>query len=118
MAAGIADTLIQPSCRQISAVGGRGVAVQLLDGTALTEVTFAANARDTAMASAMRSPDRCAPDAWHPTFREMTKEQIKAAISQDFVALPFRIIGLCFGAVLAVLRTLMFLPARVVGHRG
>ena len=34
------------------------------------------------------------------------------------VALPFRIIGLCFGAVLALLRTLMFLPARVVGHRG
>jgi len=34
------------------------------------------------------------------------------------VALPFRIVGLCFGAVFALLRTLLFLPARVLGYRG
>lgn len=34
------------------------------------------------------------------------------------VALPFRIVGLCLGAVFALLRTLLFLPARVLGHRG
>jgi hypothetical protein len=33
------------------------------------------------------------------------------------VALPFRIVGLCFGAVFALLRTLLFLPARVLGYR-
>jgi len=33
------------------------------------------------------------------------------------VALPFRIVGLCVGAVLALLRTLLFLPARVLGYR-
>ena len=34
------------------------------------------------------------------------------------VAIPFRIVGLCFGAVFALLRTLLFLPARVLGYRG
>ena len=34
------------------------------------------------------------------------------------VALPFRIVGLCLGAVFALLRSLLFLPARVLGHRG
>jgi uncharacterized membrane protein YgaE (UPF0421/DUF939 family) len=34
------------------------------------------------------------------------------------VALPFRLVGVCLGAVFAFLRTLLFLPARVLGHRG
>jgi hypothetical protein len=34
------------------------------------------------------------------------------------VALPFRIVGLCLGAVFAFLKTLLFLPARVLGYRG
>jgi hypothetical protein len=34
------------------------------------------------------------------------------------VALPFRIVGLCLGAVFALVRTLLFLPARVLGYRG
>ena len=34
------------------------------------------------------------------------------------VALPFRIAGVCLGAVFALLRTLLFLPARVLGYRG
>jgi hypothetical protein len=34
------------------------------------------------------------------------------------VALPFRIVGLCLGAVFALLRTLLILPARVLGYRG
>ena len=34
------------------------------------------------------------------------------------VALPFRVVGLCVGAIFALLRTLLFLPARVVGYRG
>ena len=33
------------------------------------------------------------------------------------VALPFRLVGLCVGAVFALLRTLLFLPARVLGYR-
>lgn len=33
------------------------------------------------------------------------------------VALPFRIAGLCVGAAFALLRTLLFLPARVLGYR-
>jgi hypothetical protein len=33
------------------------------------------------------------------------------------VALPFRIVGVCLGAVFALLRTLLFLPARVLGYR-
>lgn len=34
------------------------------------------------------------------------------------VALPFRLIGVCIGAVLALLKGLLFLPARVLGYRG
>jgi hypothetical protein len=34
------------------------------------------------------------------------------------VALPLRIVGLCVGAVFALLRTLLFLPARILGYRG
>ena len=34
------------------------------------------------------------------------------------LALPFRLVGLCVGAVFALLRTLLFLPARVLGYRG
>jgi hypothetical protein len=34
------------------------------------------------------------------------------------VVLPFRLVGLCLGAVFAFLRTLLCLPARVLGHRG
>jgi hypothetical protein len=34
------------------------------------------------------------------------------------VALPFRVVGLCVGAVFALVRTLLFLPARVLGYRG
>jgi hypothetical protein len=32
--------------------------------------------------------------------------------------LPFRLIGLTFEAVFALLRAILFLPARVLGHRG
>jgi hypothetical protein len=34
------------------------------------------------------------------------------------VALPFRIAGVCLGAVFALVRTLLFLPARALGYRG
>jgi hypothetical protein len=34
------------------------------------------------------------------------------------LALPFRIARVCLGAVFAFLRTLLFLPARVLGYRG
>lgn len=34
------------------------------------------------------------------------------------VSLPFRLIGLSFEALFALLRALLFLPARVLGHRG
>lgn len=33
-------------------------------------------------------------------------------------ALPFRIAAWAIGATLALVRTLLFLPARVLGHRG
>lgn len=33
------------------------------------------------------------------------------------VALPFRIVGVVFSALLALLRALLFLPARLLGHR-
>jgi hypothetical protein len=33
------------------------------------------------------------------------------------IALPFRIVGVCVGAVIALLKTLLFLPARVLGYR-
>ena len=34
------------------------------------------------------------------------------------VALPFRIVGVCLGALFALLRAILFLPARVLGYRG
>ena len=34
------------------------------------------------------------------------------------VALPFRLVGSVFAALFAFLRALLFLPARVLGHKG
>ena len=34
------------------------------------------------------------------------------------LSLPFRLIGITFEAAFALLRTLLFLPARLLGHRG
>jgi hypothetical protein len=34
------------------------------------------------------------------------------------IALPFRIVGICVGAMLALLKSILFLPARLLGHRG
>jgi hypothetical protein len=34
------------------------------------------------------------------------------------IALPFRLAGLVVGALFAFLRALLFLPARILGHRG
>lgn len=34
------------------------------------------------------------------------------------LSLPFRLIGITFDAMFALLRTILFLPARVLGHRG
>jgi hypothetical protein len=34
------------------------------------------------------------------------------------VALPFRLVGICVAALFAVLKALLFLPARVLGYRG
>jgi hypothetical protein len=34
------------------------------------------------------------------------------------LSLPFRLIGITFDAVFALLRTLLFLPARLLGYRG
>jgi hypothetical protein len=34
------------------------------------------------------------------------------------VALPFRIVGICFAALFAFINALLFLPARVLGYRG
>ena len=34
------------------------------------------------------------------------------------VALPFRLVGICFAALFAFIKALLFLPARVLGHRG
>jgi hypothetical protein len=34
------------------------------------------------------------------------------------VALPFRIVGICFAALFAFVKALLFLPARVIGYRG
>ena len=34
------------------------------------------------------------------------------------VALPVRFVGICLGALFALVRTLLFLPARVLGYRG
>ena len=33
------------------------------------------------------------------------------------ISLPFRVIGITFGALFALLRALLYLPARVLGHR-
>ena len=34
------------------------------------------------------------------------------------IALPFRLAGICVGAVFALLRSILFLPARLLGYRG
>jgi hypothetical protein len=34
------------------------------------------------------------------------------------VALPFRLVGVCIAALFAFIKALLFLPARVLGHRG
>ena len=34
------------------------------------------------------------------------------------LALPFRLAGVCVGAVLALLKSILFLPARLLGYRG
>jgi hypothetical protein len=34
------------------------------------------------------------------------------------VSLPFRLLGLIVGALFAFLRSLLYLPARLLGHRG
>ena len=34
------------------------------------------------------------------------------------LALPFRLIGITVGALFALLKAMLFLPARVLGHRG
>jgi hypothetical protein len=34
------------------------------------------------------------------------------------IALPFRLLGVCVAATFAFLKTLLFLPARLIGHRG
>jgi hypothetical protein len=34
------------------------------------------------------------------------------------ILLPFRLIGITFDALFAFLRAVLFLPARVLGHRG
>jgi hypothetical protein len=34
------------------------------------------------------------------------------------VSLPFRLLALVIGALFALLRSLLFLPARILGHRG
>jgi hypothetical protein len=33
------------------------------------------------------------------------------------LSLPFRLIGITFGALFALLRAVLFLPARLLGHR-
>ena len=34
------------------------------------------------------------------------------------ISLPFRLLGITFDAVFALLRAVLFLPARVLGYRG
>lgn len=34
------------------------------------------------------------------------------------LALPFRLLGLCLGASFALVKALLFLPARLLGYRG
>jgi hypothetical protein len=35
-----------------------------------------------------------------------------------FLSLPLRLIGVCVESILALLRAVLLLPARVLGHRG
>ena len=32
------------------------------------------------------------------------------------IALPFRLVGICVGAVFALVKSILFLPARLIGH--
>ena len=34
------------------------------------------------------------------------------------LALPFRLLGVCVNATLALLKSILFLPARLLGYRG
>ena len=34
------------------------------------------------------------------------------------LSLPFRLVGMCIAAAFALLKSLLFLPARVLGYRG
>jgi uncharacterized membrane protein YgaE (UPF0421/DUF939 family) len=34
------------------------------------------------------------------------------------IALPFRLVGICVGAALALVTSILFLPARLLGYRG
>jgi hypothetical protein len=34
------------------------------------------------------------------------------------LSLPFRLVGICLGALFAVVKSLLFLPARLLGYRG
>ncbi|HEX7013132.1 MAG TPA: hypothetical protein VF161_10305 [Steroidobacteraceae bacterium] len=34
------------------------------------------------------------------------------------LSLPFRLVGVCVGALLAFVKAVLFLPARVLGYRG
>jgi hypothetical protein len=34
------------------------------------------------------------------------------------IALAFRLVGICVGAIFALLKSILFLPARLLGYRG
>jgi hypothetical protein len=34
------------------------------------------------------------------------------------LSLPFRVVGICVGALFALLKSILFLPARLFGYRG
>jgi len=34
------------------------------------------------------------------------------------ISLPFRLVGICVGAVFALLKSILFLPARLLDYRG
>ena len=34
------------------------------------------------------------------------------------IALPFRLLGWCVGSTLALVKSLLYLPARLLGHKG
>ncbi len=34
------------------------------------------------------------------------------------LSLPFRLVALCVGAVFALVKSILFLPARILGYRG